>query len=153
MSDRFGASRMTLLALGGIARGALVFAVMPVTVGTAGYLVPIIVVTSADTLFRASSTAVVVIEVRPEQRGVFSGLLDLARNVGRISGASVMGAGFALGSATDDIATTRPKAVATGSHVTFAVAAVFVRVALAVATRTHGPSHHRCRGASPLARS
>ena len=42
------------------------------------------------------------------QRGVVSGLLNLSRNLGLITGASVMGAVFALGSASTDIAAARP---------------------------------------------
>ena len=62
-------------------------------------------------------------DIRPEQRGVISGMLNLSRNLGLITGASVMGAVFALGSATTDIMTARPEAVAAGMRLTFAVAA------------------------------
>jgi hypothetical protein len=44
-----------------------------------------------------------------------------------------MGAVFALASATIDITAARPEAVATGMRVTFAVAAVLIVVALALA--------------------
>jgi len=44
-----------------------------------------------------------------------------------------MGAVFALASATTDITTARPEAVATGMQFTFAVAALLIVVALAVA--------------------
>jgi hypothetical protein len=60
-----------------------------------------------------------------DQRGVISGMLNLSRNLGLITGASVMGAVFALASATTDITTARPEAVARGMRITFAVAAAF----------------------------
>jgi hypothetical protein len=44
-----------------------------------------------------------------------------------------MGAVFALASATIDITTARPKAVAAGMRITFAVAAMLIVVALAIA--------------------
>ena len=44
-----------------------------------------------------------------------------------------MGAVFALASATSDITTARPAAVAAGMRVTFAVAAMLIVVALAIA--------------------
>ncbi len=44
-----------------------------------------------------------------------------------------MGAVFALASATTDITTARPDAVGTGTRITFAVAAVLIVAALAVA--------------------
>ena len=60
-----------------------------------------------------------------------SGMLNLSRNLGLITGASVMGAVFALAAATIDITTARPEAVATGRRITFAVAAVLIVIALA----------------------
>ena len=65
--------------------------------------------------------------------GVISGMLNLSRNLGLITGASAMGAVFALASATIDITTARPEAVATGMRITFAVAAMLIVVALAIA--------------------
>jgi hypothetical protein len=58
--------------------------------------------------------------------GVISGMLNLSRNLGLITGASVMGAVFAVASATTDITTARPEAVATGMRITFAVAAALI---------------------------
>ena len=82
----------------------------------------------------AITTLIVSVGIRPDQRGVISGMLNLSRNLGLITGASVMGAVFALGSATSDITTARPEAVAAGMRITFAVAAGLIVVALAVAT-------------------
>ena len=76
-------------------------------------------------------------DTRPEQRGVISGLLNLSRNLGLITGASVMGAVFAAASSTIDITTAPPAAVAIGMQVTFAVAAVLILVALAIAVATY----------------
>ena len=50
-------------------------------------------------------------------------MLNLSRNLGLITGASVMGAVFALASGTSDITTASPDAVATGMRITFLVAA------------------------------
>ena len=73
-------------------------------------------------------------DIRPDQRGVISGMLSLSRNLGLITGASVMGAVFALASATTNIMTARPEAVAAGMRITFAVAAVLIVAALAIAS-------------------
>jgi len=75
--------------------------------------------------------------IRPDQRGVISGMLNLSRNLGLITGASVMGAVFALASATIDITTARPEAIATGMRITFAVAAVLILVALTISVGTY----------------
>ena len=74
-------------------------------------------------------------DLRPDQRGVTAGLLNLSRNLGLITGASVLGVVFAA--ATTDITTASAGAVATGMHVTFALAAVLTLVALAAAIGTY----------------
>ena len=71
--------------------------------------------------------------IAPDRRGVTAGLLNLSRNLGLITGASVMGAVFALAAATDDVTTAPPTAIATGLQITFAIAALLVAVALAIA--------------------
>jgi DMSO reductase anchor subunit len=78
--------------------------------------------------------------IRPDQRGVISGMLNLSRNLGLITGASVMGTVFALGSAATNLMTARPEAVAAGMRITFAVAAVLIVVALAIASVSHALS-------------
>jgi hypothetical protein len=72
-------------------------------------------------------------EIRPDQRGVISGVLNLSRNLGLITGASVMGAVFALASGAIDVTTAHPDAVAAGMRITFAVATVLIVAALALA--------------------
>ena len=75
-----------------------------------------------------------------------SGLLNLSRNLGLVTGASAMGAVFALASAAD-IATAHPAAVATGMRVTFAVAAFLIVVALAIAAGSRAlAARHASRG-------
>ncbi len=64
---------------------------------------------------------------------VVSGLLSLPRNLGLITGASVMGAVFAFGSGSIDITAARPQEVAAGMRITFAVALLLLGVALAMA--------------------
>lgn len=60
------------------------------------------------------------------------GLLNLSRNLGLVTGASVMGAVFARAAATADIMTASPAAVAGGMRTTFAVAAILIGVALVI---------------------
>jgi hypothetical protein len=92
-------------------------------------------------------------DIRPDQRGVISGMLNLSRNLGLITGASVLGAVFALASGTIDITTAHPEAVATGMRITFAVAVILIVAALAIAVGTAtapgippGPFHVTGRG-------
>ncbi|NWF78775.1 MAG: MFS transporter [Chloroflexi bacterium] len=145
MVDHFGAQRMTSIGLFGTAIGASVLAMLPARFGVAGYIAPIVVMTASYALFQAANNTITMAGIRPDQRGVVSGMLNLSRNLGLITGASVMGAVFAVASATTDITTARPEAVATGMRSTFAVAAILIFVALTIAVG----SHVRSRSAAP----
>jgi EmrB/QacA subfamily drug resistance transporter len=133
IADRFGAQRVTIVGLIGIAAGSFLLSMLPATLGLSGYIAPIVVITAGYGLFQTANNTAVMTEIRPDQRGVISGMLNLSRNLGLITGASVMGAVFALASATIDITTASPEAVATGMRITFAVAAILIVVALALA--------------------
>ena len=65
------------------------------------------------------------------RRGLVSGLLNLSRNLGLITGASAMGAVFAA--VAGDAANAGAAAVARGLHVAFGVAAGLLVVALGIA--------------------
>lgn len=131
--DRFGGYRMTIVGLIGMGAGLFVLSAMPEGYGVAGYVAPIVVVTANYALFQTANNTTAMTDVRPDQRGVISGMLSLSRNLGLITGASVMGAVFALASATTDITAARPEAVAAGMRFTFAVAAILIVAALAIA--------------------
>jgi MFS family permease len=128
--DRLGVGRMTMLGLSGIAAGSLPLSLFPTTFGILGYIAPIVVITLGYAVFQTANNTAIMKDVRPDRRGVISGMLNLSRNLGLITGASVMGTVFALASATSDIPAARPEAVATGMRITFAVAATLIVVAL-----------------------
>ena len=133
IADRFGAYRMTLAGLFAMAIGCLMLSILPESFGIGGYLLPMVVITIGYALFQTANNTVVMADVQPDQRGVISGMLNLSRNLGLITGASVLGAVFALASAAADMATARPEAVASGLRITFVVALVLIVVALATA--------------------
>ncbi|MFS2179081.1 MFS transporter [Rhizobium pisi] len=131
--DRLGAPFVVIVGLAALAAGSIALTVFP---GIAGYIAAIAILTPGYQLFQAANNTTVMMDVHPEQRGVISGMLNLSRNLGLITGASVMGAVFALASASD-IAMARPKAVASGMRTTFAVAAALIAAALAIAAQTY----------------
>ena len=141
--DRFGARRMTIAGLVAIAAGCFVLSMLPATLGIPGYIAPIVVVTAGYALFQTANNTAVMTDIPADRRGVMSGMLNLSRNLGLITGASVMGAVFALASATIDIATARPEAVASGMRTTFAVAGMLIVVALAIAVASRRPDASR----------
>ena len=131
--DRVGAPFMLSVGLVAMAAGALALSVLPALFGIAGYIAAMLVLTPGYQLFQAANNTAVMLDVQPDQRGVISGMLSLSRNLGLITGASAMGAVFALGAMTTDISTATPAAVASGMRISFAVAAVLIVVALAIA--------------------
>ncbi len=131
VADRFGAASMTLAGLGAMAAGAAALALLPAAAGVPGYLAPIVVVTAGYALFQTANNTTVLANTAPDQRGIRSGLLNLSRNLGLITGASLMGAVFTFAAATNDLATAPPAAIASGMRTTFAVAAALIGVALA----------------------
>jgi len=132
IADRIGAQRITTVGLIAMAAGSAMLSMLPAALGIPGYIAPIVVVTAGYALFQTANNTAVMTDISPDQRGVISGMLNLSRNLGLITGASVMGAVFAFASATSDITTARPEAVATGMRITFAVAAALIVVALAI---------------------
>jgi EmrB/QacA subfamily drug resistance transporter len=131
--DRFGAQGATVAGLLGVAVGSLVLALVPPMLGIAGYVAPLMIMTAGYALFQTANNTAVIQDVAPDRRGVVSGLLNLSRNLGLVTGASAMGAVFALASATTDVATAPAAAVVAGLRATFAVAVALIAVALAIA--------------------
>ncbi|MES2297852.1 MAG: MFS transporter [Pseudomonadota bacterium] len=131
--DRFGAPRMTLTGLAGIVLACALLAALPMRVGLAGYLLPIACMTSSYALFQAANNTRMMARVAPGQRGVVSGLISLARNLGLITGASLMGALFAGTAVQGDMAAAPPATVAAGMHHAFMAGAALAAIALSLA--------------------
>lgn len=137
MVDRLGAPRVSIGALGGMALGCSALCVAPLALGVAGYLAPVALTTACYALFQAANNTGVMADVPPAQRGVLSGMLNLSRNLGLITGASAMGAVFAGAAGAADLRGADAAALATGMRATFAVGglAIVLALALAVASR------------------
>ncbi|HWT08902.1 MAG TPA: MFS transporter [Roseomonas sp.] len=130
--DRLGTRVTTLCGLGGMTAGAAGLALLPASLGIAGYVAPLMVATAGYALFQAANTTGVMREVPSDRRGVVSGLLTLARNLGFVTGASLMGTIFAHAG--------RPGAAPaeqalSGLQATFGVASVLLIAAIAIAAR------------------
>jgi MFS family permease len=133
--DRYGAPGMTFAGLLGMALGCGLMSLLPETFGIGGYIAPMVVITLGYALFQTANNTAVMRDVKPDQRGVVSGLLNLSRNLGLVTGASAMGAVFALASKAVDIGTAQPQAIASGLRTTFLVALGLIVVACLIAWR------------------
>jgi EmrB/QacA subfamily drug resistance transporter len=133
--DRWGTHRMAVCGLGGMVAGCAGLGLAPAALGVVGYVIPLAIVTASYALFQAANNTGVMAQVSPDQRGVISGMLNLARNLGLITGASAMGAVFTFASRAENFTVARPETVAFGMRVTFALAAALLVAALVIALR------------------
>lgn len=95
LADRFGARRMTIAGLAGLTTGCCALATLPDAFGVPGYLGAIMIMTVSFAVFQTANNTAVMTDVAADRRGVVSGLLNLSRNLGFITGASVMGSVYA----------------------------------------------------------
>lgn len=135
--DAYGSERVAVAGLVAVALGSVLMMILPGWLGAGGYVVGLAVITAGYALFQAANSTSVMADAPQDCRGLTSALLGLARNLGLVTGASAMGAIFALGSngvATIGLAAGRE----TGMMLTFAAAAVLAVVALAITIGARG---------------
>lgn len=142
ITDRFGASPTAIAGLVNMTAGAVGLSVLPALFGTAGYVAALVVLTPGYQLFQAANNTAVMMDVVPDQRGVISGMLGLSRNLGLITGATVMGAVFAATVGGSDIMAAQTEAVAAGMRATFALAAMLIVVAIVMAVASRALVTH-----------
>ncbi len=130
LTDKFGAQLITIMGLIAVGGGSLVLAVC--SLGIVGYALVIAIISCGYSLFQTGNNTAVMTDIQPDQKGVVSGLLNLSRNLGLITGASVMAAVFAFASGTSDKIVARPEAVAYGMKITFAVATCLMGIAFVI---------------------
>lgn len=136
--DRFGAQRITLVGLTTLAAGAGIMSMMSLNQGVFGYVAPLCLMTLGYALFQVANNTALMKHAAPEQRGVISGMINLSRNLGLITGASAMGALFMLATHTGDIKLASSHAVANGMQITYLVAGTLAAFALVMAARNGG---------------
>lgn len=134
--DRLGATRMTVFGLSLMAAGALLLSRIAVGYGVSGYVVSLVTLTAGFATFQAANNTAVVTGTDPRHRGVVSGLLNLSRNLGLVTGASLMGAVFMRAAGTSSIAGAQASAVVAGTHAAFLLAAALIGTALLLVVAT-----------------
>lgn len=131
--DRLGTGRGLLLGLAETIVGFLLLAILPRWMGMAGYVGALIVLTPGFQLFLAANNAAVMVAAPAAQRGVLSGLLGLSRNLGLLTGASLMATIFTALVGTGQIAQAAPASISTAFTASFLISAGLVALAMALA--------------------
>lgn len=129
LTDRFSPAAVSAWGLAAIGSGCLLFYLFPAEWGVAGYLLPMLPIASGYAAFQTSNNTLVMSRVESGRRGVVSGVLNLSRNLGLVTGASVMTAIFAAASGPNPTQVQ----VGQGFRTTFAFAAALTAVALVIA--------------------
>ncbi|WP_145592020.1 MFS transporter [Yersinia rochesterensis] len=130
--DKLGARIMVSSGLVGVVFGSMILAIIPTDLGVLGYVVPICLITAGYAIFQTANNTLVIQSVSAGQRGVVSGMLNLSRNLGLITGASVMGAIFAFASASHDIQLAAATDIIRGMRLTYGVTALLATIALGI---------------------
>lgn len=141
--DRIGSQRSTLGGLLAMVAGTALLVVVPTRLGVAGYVAALAVLTAGYAWFQAANNTAVMTRAAADERGVISGFLNLARNVGLVTGASVMGTVFATAVGGELTAAT-PNAVEHAMRLTFAVGVLLLIVALALARANRTRTECEC---------
>lgn len=128
--DSWGAPRVLTLGLGTLAAGALALSVLPATFGVVGYIAAIVILTPGYQMFQSANNVMAMADVSADQRGAVSGLLGLSRNIGLISGGSVMGAVFSAGVGSTAIEHATYGAMVDGLQITFLLGGLLILIAL-----------------------
>lgn len=126
--DKFGSHRITLVGLTAMLIGCTTMAYLDG--GILSYMAPLIITTLGYASFQVANNTAVMASADTHTRGTLSGLLNLARNLGLITGASLMGVIYAVGSAS---AGSSSAGAIVGMHCTFTVASAFIALALLTA--------------------
>ncbi|WP_432559865.1 MFS transporter [Granulicoccus sp. GXG6511] len=142
LADRLGAARVTLVGLSAMTVASLAFVLLPPVWGVIGFLIAAVILTPGNQMFMAGNNTSVMSRADKAQQGAVSGVLNLARNLGFITGTALMSLVF-------DLAATRVTGVAgaaLGMQSSFAIAALFGLAAVLVAFTAHRRSVIRAHG-------
>ena len=131
--DRSGATVAAIIGLIGMLAGCVSMAIVPPSVAVAGYMASLVSITAGYAVFQTANNTAVMTRSRADKVGVISGMLGLSRNLGLITGVTVMGAVFTHATGSTNMMTARPEAIATGMRITFGVGAMLLVVTLAIA--------------------
>jgi MFS family permease len=127
--DRRGAHRVGAAGLTLMFAGSVALPFVSAAWGVAGYAGALALITAGYAAFQAANNTAVMTQASAEQRGLVSGLLNLSRNLGLVTGASAMGAVFLAGASTQQLADASPQALTAGLRLSFLVAAGLVATA------------------------
>jgi EmrB/QacA subfamily drug resistance transporter len=134
--DRFGSTVIVIMGLLVMMLGAFALSILPNLYGVVGYIIALAILTPGYQLFQAANNTSVMVGAKKDQRGVISGVLNLSRNLGLITGASVMGALFAYAVGTSNFNLAQAQDISRGMNITFIAAGILITIAVIISLVT-----------------
>ena len=128
--DHFGIAFAMFLGLLMILIGTISFAILPSLFGLYGYVVALFVLTPGRQLFLAAHHTFVMTTVAEKEKGMGSGLINLCKNLGLMTGASLLGGVFSLLLQVKSAALASSAQLNMAFSMTFLLAALFILVSL-----------------------
>ncbi len=132
ITDRFGIRRALAYGLAVMSIALICMALLPVKFGTAGYILSLIMLTPCFQLFLAANNTAIMLTAPEDQRGILSGLLGLSRNLGLMTGASVMATIFVTALGQEELVHAAAKSVGFAFTVTLLTAAGLALLSLII---------------------
>ena len=133
VTDRFGTRRTLLGGLLLATTGLCCFAVLPPLINVPGYVMALVLITPGFQLFLTANNTAVMVDASNEHRGLLSGLLGLSRNLGFMTGASVLPLVFASLLGSHGLIGNSTQAIGKAFSITFLLAAGLCVLAIALA--------------------
>lgn len=132
LTDQFGAKRILSTGLGAMTVALICMAYLPVHIGVTGYIVSLIMLTPCFQLFLTGNNTAIINAAPEDQRGIISGLMGLSRNLGFMTGASVMATIFISSLGQQDLVHATVSSVGSAFTVTLLTAAGLALISLII---------------------
>lgn len=144
--DAIGEKNMMFLGLLLMSLGALCFAYLPVLFGVYGYIAALLVMTPGRQFFLNANNTYVMNSVCEKDKGLASGLLNLTKNLGLMTGASVLTAVFSAALQNTAMAEATPAQLGFALNTSFTLSAAVLVLSLIsiylVNQSRHKPGQH-----------
>lgn len=132
LTDQFGAKRILSTGLSTMTVALICMAYLPVHIGVTGYIVSLIMLTPCFQLFLTGNNTAIINAAPEDQRGIISGLMGLSRNLGFMTGASVMATIFISSLGQPDLVHATVSSVGSAFTVTLLTAAGLALISLII---------------------
>lgn len=132
IANKYDLRKIVLIGLFIITLAAISMTLLRIVHGLTGYLLCLITMAIGYATFLLANNTLTITNASPQTRGSISGILNLSRNLGLLTGASLMSSIFASVSSITDIATANSRMVETGLHAVYQLVITLLAIAITI---------------------